>query len=138
MDSDGSTGRVILPRFIRLRDAAFYLGMDRNRFNKEVRPFLQEIPIGVQGIAFDRIDMDRWADYYRACNGRPAQQGESRWDANLQGCTDGKVFGTSTNGLKGKDEFARVVRQARSVKQRICSQRLSGRARKPKEAEGLK
>jgi hypothetical protein len=36
---------VILPRFIRLRDAPAYLGMDRHRFNYEVRPHLTEIPI---------------------------------------------------------------------------------------------
>ena len=28
----------IQPRLIRLRDAPAYLGMDRNRFNREVRP----------------------------------------------------------------------------------------------------
>lgn len=39
------------PRLIRLRDAPNYLGMDRNRFNTEVRPDLTEIPIGEQGIA---------------------------------------------------------------------------------------
>ena len=50
------------PRFIRLRDAPAYLGMDRNRFNAEVRPLLTVIPIGRQGIAFDRLDLDRWAD----------------------------------------------------------------------------
>ena len=43
----------ILPRLIRLRDAAHYLGMDPNRFNAEVRPYLTTIPIGKQGIAFD-------------------------------------------------------------------------------------
>ena len=31
---------------MRLRDAPGYLGMDRNRFNAEVRPHLIEIPIG--------------------------------------------------------------------------------------------
>ena len=39
------------PRFIRLRDAAAYLGMDKNRFNRDVRPHLCTIPIGTQGIA---------------------------------------------------------------------------------------
>jgi hypothetical protein len=34
----------LLPRLIRLRDAPQYLGMDRNRFNAEVRPYLTEIP----------------------------------------------------------------------------------------------
>lgn len=42
------------PRLLRLRDAPGYLGMDRNRFNAEVRPYVPEIPIGSQGIAFDR------------------------------------------------------------------------------------
>lgn len=30
----------LAPRFIRLRDAPHYLGMDKNRFNREVRPQL--------------------------------------------------------------------------------------------------
>ncbi|MCA1604768.1 MAG: hypothetical protein LC775_04675, partial [Acidobacteria bacterium] len=60
----------ILPRFIRLRDAPAYLGMDRHRFNFEVRPHLVEIPIGDQGISFDRVDLDAWADEYKARNGR--------------------------------------------------------------------
>ena len=46
----------IAPRIIRFRDAPHYLGMDRNRFNAEVRPFLTEIPIGTQGIGFDRLE----------------------------------------------------------------------------------
>ncbi len=62
----------LLPRFIRLRDVPFYLGMDRNRFNAEVRPHLTETPIGKQGIAFDRLDLDAWVDQYKSRNGRPA------------------------------------------------------------------
>ena len=61
----------IQPRLIRFRDASLYLGMDRNRFNAEVRPLITEIPIGKQGIAFDRLDLDQWADEYKRCNGRP-------------------------------------------------------------------
>ncbi len=45
--------------------------MDRNRFNVEVRPHLIEIPIGATGVAFDRVDLDAWADQYKARNGRP-------------------------------------------------------------------
>jgi hypothetical protein len=37
---------LMQPRLIRLRDVPKYLGMDINRFNREVRPFLVEIPIG--------------------------------------------------------------------------------------------
>ena len=71
----------LLPRIIRLKDAPFYLGMDKNRFNKAVRPFLTEIPIGEQGIAFDRLEIDQWIDYYIECNGRPTTPiGERPWD----------------------------------------------------------
>ena len=38
----------IAPRIVRFRDAPRYLGMDRNRFNAEVRPQLTEVPIGKQ------------------------------------------------------------------------------------------
>ena len=63
----------VLPRLIRLRDAPAYLGMDRNRFNQTVRPCLIEIPIGDQGIAFDRLDLDAWAEDYKSRNGRPGR-----------------------------------------------------------------
>ena len=63
---------VLLPRLIRLRDCPSYMGMDRNRFNREVRPYLTEVPVGEQGIAFDRFDLDVWIDQYIARNGRPS------------------------------------------------------------------
>ena len=69
-----------LPRFVRLRDAPDYLGMDRNRFNRLVRPNLVVIPIGKQGIAFDRLDLDDWADQYKSRNGRPAARRRKPWD----------------------------------------------------------
>ena len=60
----------LLPRLVRLRDAPAYLGMDRNRFNNEVRPHLTNIPIGQQGIAFDRLELDAWVEDYISRNGR--------------------------------------------------------------------
>ncbi len=57
----------VLPRFIRLRDAYFYLGMDRNRFNSEVRPYVTEVRIGTQGIAFDRLELDAWISVTDFC-----------------------------------------------------------------------
>jgi len=74
----------ILPRIIRLRDAPGYLGMDRNRFNAEVRPCLTEIPIGCRGIGFDRLELDQWTDEYVARNGRPGRKGEEPWDAKWE------------------------------------------------------
>lgn len=61
---------MILPRFIRYRDAPGYLGVDRGRFNTEIRPYLIEIPIGDRGIAFDRLDLEEFADQYKRRNGR--------------------------------------------------------------------
>ena len=59
------------------------VGMDRNRFNAEVRPHLTEIPIGKQGIGFDRLELDAWVDDYKARNGRPGRsKGVKSWDAN--------------------------------------------------------
>jgi hypothetical protein len=55
----------ITPRFIRLRDAPQFFGMDKNRFNAEIRPFLREIRIGRQGRAFDRLEMEAFADDYK-------------------------------------------------------------------------
>ncbi len=66
-----TTKQLLLRRFYRRRDAPLYLGMDRNRFDKEVRPYLTVIPIGKQGIAFDRLELDAWADHYESRNGRP-------------------------------------------------------------------
>ena len=61
---------LFLPRLVRLRDAPSYLGMDRNRFNREVRPYLTRIPIGQQGLAFDRLELDAWVEDYISRNGR--------------------------------------------------------------------
>ncbi|AWN72366.1 hypothetical protein A6J39_017300 [Legionella anisa] len=75
----------VLPRLIRLRDAPSYLGMDRHRFNEAVRPNLIEIPIGTQGVAFDRLDLDAWVDDYKQCSGRPAatnRRSLDKWDEN--------------------------------------------------------
>lgn len=50
----------MIPRLIRFKDAPRYLGMDRHCFNREVRPYVVEIRIGKQGIAFDKDDLDDW------------------------------------------------------------------------------
>jgi hypothetical protein len=51
-----------LPRFIRLRDAPSYLGMDKNRFNRDVRPLLAVIPIGTQGLKSRLCAPARYSD----------------------------------------------------------------------------
>jgi predicted DNA-binding transcriptional regulator AlpA len=94
---------MLIPRLIRLRDAPFYLGMDRNRFNEEVRPFVTEIRVGVQGVAFDRLELDAWAEQYKARNGRPGQpKGETIWDVKrYPDSSKEPVCGTSTSKSQG-------------------------------------
>ncbi len=75
-----SRGIFIMPRVLRLRDAPRYLGMNRNFFNAEVRPFLTESRIGRQGVAFDRLELDAWWEQYKFRNGRPAAERRKPWD----------------------------------------------------------
>ena len=67
---ESSRTLVLQPRFIRFRDAPAYLGMDRSKFNEMVRPFLTEIPLGKQAVAFEKVEIDAWADHYIQRNGR--------------------------------------------------------------------
>ncbi|MGS0941089.1 hypothetical protein ACVA51_11015 [Pseudomonas luteola] len=54
-----------LPRFLRAtHEAPAYLSMSRDEFNKTVRPFVREFPIGDRGVGFDREELDAWADAY--------------------------------------------------------------------------
>jgi hypothetical protein len=104
------------PRIVRFRDAPAYLGMDRNRFNTDVRPHLVEIPIGKQGIGFDRLELDAWVDHYVARNGRPARKGVPAWDASEYRASSCETrSGTSTNAFSG-GEFAEALAQLSSKK----------------------
>jgi hypothetical protein len=120
-NSDRRTGAV-LPRIVRFRDAPRYLGMDRNRFNAEVRADLTEIPIGKQGVGFDRLELDAWVDHYICRNGRPGRtKGDKSWDANeypASSCDPGS--GTSTSASSGS-EFARALARLSSKKRKHSS-----------------
>jgi hypothetical protein len=116
--ADGSTKATLLPRLIRLRDAPFYLGMDRNRFNAEVRRQMTTIPIGRQGVAFDRLELDAWVDDYKSCNGRPAADRRKPWDVEKR--QDSSIeagSGTSTRESE-VDAFARALAKSASKKRR--------------------
>ncbi|WP_236193561.1 hypothetical protein [Pseudomonas faucium] len=55
---------ALQPRFLRAKDAPGYLGMCKDEFKNTVRPHVREFPIGKQGIGFDRLELDAWADAY--------------------------------------------------------------------------
>ena len=92
----------ILPRLVRLRDAPFYLGMDPNRFNEEVRPYLTEMPIGKQGVALTVLTWTRGSINIGVAMGVPA---------------NGKASGTSTR-LSEEQEFAKALERATSKKRK--------------------
>ena len=72
----------IQPKVIRLRDAPDYLGMDKNRFNTEVRPQVAEYRMGANGIAFDILDLNAWWEEYKARTGcsKSSNKGKKTWD----------------------------------------------------------
>jgi SOS response regulatory protein OraA/RecX len=110
---------TIFPRLLRLRDAPLYLGMDRNRFNSEVRPYLTEIPIGNQGIAFDRLEMDAWIEDYKFRNGRPGQpRGELTWDEKERQVSTSKVISGISTNKSGESAFAKALARATSGKRK--------------------
>ncbi|WP_395599057.1 hypothetical protein AB4P95_11715 [Pseudomonas sp. A1437] len=118
----------ILPRFIRAGEAYGYLGMCRDEFNKTVRPNVREFPIGKQGVGFDRIELDQWADAYvesmaieKAANQdnnqpRSGRQGVNKWrEKQSPASTRGTGFGTSTKSSEVSD-FKKALDQARGKK----------------------
>ena len=123
MTKDSHGGAVeFAPRILRFRDAPRYLGMDRNRFNAEVRPYLTEVPIGRQGVGFDRLELDAWFEDYKFRNGRPARKGAIIWDASKYPVLlSGPASGTSTNASSG-GEFARALEQLKTKKRSDSSQ----------------
>lgn len=121
-DGHARKPRVIAPRIIRFRDAPAYLGMDRNRFNAEVRPLLVEVPIGKQGIGFDRLELDAWFEDYKSRNGRPPRKGRTTWDASESPASSGGVAcGTSTRE-SSVGEFAKALEQLNYKKRKPTSQ----------------
>ena len=118
-----SSNLILLPRMLRLRDAPTYLGMDRNRFNAEVRPSLTEIPIGEQGIAFDRFELDAWVDEYISAHGRrTSSQGENTWQGRRhQASSNAQASGTSTN-VSTDNAFAKALEQINLKKRNSSSQ----------------
>ena len=114
---DVAPSRGLLPRLLRFRDAPSYLGMDRNRFNAEVRPYVTVIRIGRQGVAFDRLELDAWVDQYKSRNGRPGQlKGDMTWDEKgSRASTRGAGFGISTRSYLAGD-FAKALARATSKK----------------------
>jgi len=118
-----------------MRDAPEYLGMSPKVFNETVRPHVREVVVGIQGIAFDREELDGWADGFMAANaidkkscpaddvqriGRRHENGGSKsWHAKASAAsTSGTASGTSTKSSK-VSEFKKALDQAHGKKRSI-------------------
>ncbi len=103
---------------IRVRDAPAYLGMDKNRFNREVRPHLIEIPIGRQGIGFDRLDLDAWIEDYKKRNARPwkAIGGKPLWDKKCRQGSSKEVKSGTSERRSQEERFKKALERAISKK----------------------
>jgi predicted DNA-binding transcriptional regulator AlpA len=102
-------------RVIRAKDAPGYLGMSRDVFNRDVRPYITVIPIGNQGIGFDRLELDAWLEHYKQCNGRSAvSKNGGSLCRNVSPCQDSSlegVSGTSANvtSISREGDFAKAL-----------------------------
>jgi DNA relaxase NicK len=107
--------REIVPRVLRAMDAHVYLGMDRNRFNREVKPHIIAVPIGTQGIGYDRFDLDGWWEEHKRRNGRPGAliniEGEGQWEEAQQGCAGG-LISQEVSGTSRKSSTAALFMKA--------------------------
>ncbi len=65
---------LLIPGIVRLRDAPYYLGMNKTFFRDAVQPYLTRIPIDKKGIGFSRIELDCWIAYTQATIGQPPKK----------------------------------------------------------------
>jgi hypothetical protein len=109
----------ITPRVIRAKDAHRYLGMSRAVFNLDVRPYVTVMPIGKQGIGFDRLDLDAWWEQYKRRNERPAESQQSlggtlcqseNIDEPVSTGVGDRIAGLSTKSGRGNDYILSLTR----------------------------
>jgi hypothetical protein len=67
-------GLSFTPGIIRVRDAPYYLGMNKTYFRDQVQPYLTRIRIDKKGIGFTRTELDQWIAYAQATLSQPPRQ----------------------------------------------------------------
>jgi hypothetical protein len=110
------------PRIIRVRDVCEYSGMCDRVFNREVRPYLTEIKIGIQGVGFDRFELDQVLDDYISRYGRaPTKNLESEQCKKIEKpavvLSSGTGSGISTKPSTVSD-FVKAVALVKKQKQK--------------------
>jgi hypothetical protein len=116
--------------------------MNKNSFNSLVRPAITTIPIGKRAIAFDRLELDAWAESYCRRNGRPAPKKEGQLCRNdeLQGSVNGservaRLSGISTNASSDSEDFAKALARVMRKKPQGISRDASKKSVKPRSME---
>ncbi|OQW79306.1 MAG: hypothetical protein BVN35_02065 [Proteobacteria bacterium ST_bin11] len=105
--------KMILPKLIRQRDAPAYLGMSEPIFNEMVRPYVTEISMG-RSVFYDRLDLDAWADKFKAANGKPGKPMEElSWQNQPPALERKATSGTSTKPSRASN-FAKALAKRNS------------------------
>ncbi|MCQ1989568.1 hypothetical protein NNX13_06765 [Pseudomonas sp. Eb3] len=100
---------ALQPRFLRAKDAPGYLGMHKDEFKITVRPYVREFPIGKQGVGFDRLELDAWADAYIEAM---AVEKASNQDNNRPRSVSGVMESKETSWPKRQSQGSRKCRTA--------------------------
>lgn len=104
-------GAPLIPGIIRMRDAPYYLGMNKTFFRDTVQPYLTKIRIDKKGVGFFREELDCWIAYARATLGQPpknqppwenSQPPEPNSEISLQYKKPGKKIRVRKSLLRGK------------------------------------
>jgi hypothetical protein len=113
----------ITPRLLRPQDAAKYLGMNKNQFNKLARPFLTEIKHGERSIAFDRYQLDQLIEDLKRIARPPQKTMENEsWQDERKASPKGGTSGTSTKPSKEK-EFSKALVQTDLKRRKVLREK---------------
>lgn len=118
--TDHLSSPALTPRVIRLKDAPFYLGVKKDYFNQNIRPYLPVIDFGSRTVAFDRLDLDDYVEHHkRRVDGSVLNPGERVWDKRkYQASSSEKESGILTR-KSSENVFAKVHAQVISQKRKL-------------------
>lgn len=132
------------PRILRASEAPKYLGMCRDVFNKTVRPHVREFPIGQQGIGFDRIELDQWADAYieahsvdkrQAADAPARQKSETRQRKEQGQAITAQYSKVPDPHAKSKAEFERVLAMVTGKPKPASNRRMKEQSQQQQPSE---
>ncbi|MCK0511556.1 hypothetical protein [Aromatoleum buckelii] len=107
---------ILLPRAIRAQDAPAYLGIDRNKFNAEVKPKLTLVVLGHRIRCYDRLDLDRIWEEIKARNGRPGADDSleeaTSWENAQPGSAKRRTGHGSSTRLSSDSAFSNALDRA--------------------------